>query len=121
MDTLRGVLDGDIAVHNHCYRADEMAVVMDMAKEFGYEVSTFHHAVESYKTADILRENGDCSALWADWWGFKMAAYDAIQVNNPLVHNAGACANVHSDDANGLPRLNQAAATDLAGCGTDRK
>src|SRR3546814_192601 len=114
MDTLRGVLDGDIAVHNHCYRADEMAVVMDMAKEFGYEVSTFHHAVESYKIADILRENGVCSAMWADWWGFKMEAYDAIEANIPLVHNAGACAIVHSDDANGIQRLNQEAAKALA-------
>ena len=114
MDTLRGVLDGEISVHNHCYRADEMAVVMDMAKEFGYEVSTFHHAVESYKIADILRENGVCSAMWADWWGFKMEAYDGIEENIPLVHNAGACTIVHSDDPNGIQRLNQEAAKALA-------
>ena len=114
MDTLRGVLDGEISVHNHCYRADEMAVVMDMAKEFGYEVSTFHHAVESYKIADILRENGVCSAMWADWWGFKMVAYDGIEENIPLVHNAGACTIVHSDDANGIQRLYQEASKALA-------
>ena len=114
MDTLRGVLDGEISVHNHCYRADEMAVVMDMAKEFGYEVSTFHHAVESYKIADILRENGVCSAMWADWWGFKMEAYDGIEENIPLVHNAGACTIVHSDDPNGIQRLYQEAAKALA-------
>ncbi|MBA3677303.1 MAG: amidohydrolase [Sphingosinicella sp.] len=110
METLVGVLDGEILVHNHCYRADEMAVVMDMAKEFGYKVTAFHHAVESYKIADLLRENGVCSAMWADWWGFKMEAYDAINENIPLVHNAGACAIVHSDDANGIQRLNQEAA-----------
>src|SRR3546814_9615009 len=114
MDTLRGVLDGDIAVHNHCYRADEMAVVMDMAKEFGYEVSTFHHAVVSYKIADILRENGVCSAMWADWWCFKMEAYDAIEANIPLVHNAGACVILNSDDDHGLIRLNTERATALA-------
>ncbi|HEV2746585.1 MAG TPA: amidohydrolase, partial [Allosphingosinicella sp.] len=113
LETLAGVLDGDILVHNHCYRADEMAFVMDMAKEFGYKVSTFHHAVESYKIADLLRENGVCSAMWADWWGFKMEAYDAITENIPLVHNAGACAIVHSDDANGIQRLNQEAAKAL--------
>jgi imidazolonepropionase-like amidohydrolase len=113
-DTLRGALDGEILVHNHCYRADEMAVVLDMAKEFGYKVSTFHHAVESYKIADLLRENGVCSAMWADWWGFKMEAYDGINENIPLVHNAGACAIVHSDDANGIQRLNQEAAKALA-------
>jgi imidazolonepropionase-like amidohydrolase len=114
LDTLRGVLAGDILVHNHCYRADEMAIVLDMAKEFGYKVSTFHHAVESYKIADLLRENAVCSAMWADWWGFKMEAYDAVDENIPLVHNAGACAIVHSDDANGIQRLNQEAAKALA-------
>jgi len=114
MDTLRGVLAGEILVHNHCYRADEMAVIMDMAKEFGYRVSTFHHAVESYKIADLLKANNVCSAMWADWWGFKMEAYDGIQENVPLVHNAGACAIVHSDDPNGIQRLNQEAAKALA-------
>jgi imidazolonepropionase-like amidohydrolase len=114
MDTLRGVLAGEILVHNHCYRADEMAVVIDMAKEFGYKVSTFHHAVESYKIADLLRDNNVCSAMWADWWGFKMESYDGINENIPLVHQAGACAIVHSDDPNGIQRLNQEAAKALA-------
>ncbi len=114
MDTLRGVLAGEILVQNHCYRADEMANIMDMAKEFGYKVSAFHHAVESYKIADLLKANGVCSAMWADWYGFKMEAYDGIQENIPLVHNAGACAIVHSDDPNGIQRLNQEAAKALA-------
>jgi imidazolonepropionase-like amidohydrolase len=114
LETLAGVLSGDILVHNHCYRADEMAQVIDMSKEFGYKVSTFHHAVESYKIADLLKANNICSAMWADWWGFKMESYDAINENIPLVHNAGACAIVHSDDPNGIQRLNQEAAKALA-------
>jgi imidazolonepropionase-like amidohydrolase len=114
MDTLRGVLAGEILVHNHCYRADEMAIIIDMSKEFGYHVSTFHHAVEAYKIADLLKANHICSAMWADWYGFKMEAYDGIQENIPLVHNAGACAIVHSDDPNGIQRLNQEAAKALA-------
>ena len=114
MDTLRGVLDGKIIIHNHCYRADEMAIMLDVAKEFGYKVGTFHHAVESYKVADLLRESGTCSAMWADWWGFKMESYDGIKENIPLVDRAGACAIVHSDDANGIQRLNQEAAKALA-------
>jgi imidazolonepropionase-like amidohydrolase len=114
MDTLRGVLDGEILVHNHCYRADEMANIIDMSKEFGYKVSTFHHAVEAYKIADLLKANNICSALWADWWGFKMEAYDGIHENIPIVHNSGACAIVHSDDPNGIQRLNQEAAKALA-------
>ena len=114
METLAGVLSGEILVHNHCYRADEMAQVIDMAKEFGYKVTAFHHAVEAYKIAPLLKENDICAAMWADWWGFKMEAYDAINENIPLVHKAGGCAIVHSDDANGIQRLNQEAAKALA-------
>ena len=113
LETLRGVLDGQITVQNHCYRADEMANIIDMSKEFGYKVSAFHHGAEAYKIADLLRENGICGALWADWWGFKMEAYDGINENIPLVHNAGACAIVHSDDPNGIQRLNQEASKAL--------
>ena len=109
-ETLAGVLDGDILVHNHCYRADEMALVMDMAKEMGYKVTAFHHAVESYKIGDLLRENDVCSAIWADWYGFKMESYDGIPENGALLWQAGACVVIHSDDANGIQRLNQEAA-----------
>lgn len=110
LETLAGVLNGDILVHMHCYRADEMAQVLDISKEFGYKVTAFHHAVESYKIADKLAEYGACSSMWADWWGFKMEAYDGIPENIPLVHNAGACAIVHSDSEVGIQRLNQEAA-----------
>lgn len=109
METLAGVLDGDILIQNHCYRADEMVLVLDMAKEFGYKVTAFHHAVESYKIADILRDADVCSAVWADWYGFKMEAYDAIPENAALIHNSGACTIIHSDDENGIQRLNQEA------------
>ncbi|MEX2123645.1 MAG: amidohydrolase [Woeseia sp.] len=107
LETLVGVLDGEILVHNHCYRADEMAVMIDVAKEFGYRISTFHHAVEAYKIPDLLAENDICAAVWADWWGFKMEAYDGIRENAAMVDSAGACAIVHSDDERGIQRLNQ--------------
>ncbi|MFM5924239.1 MAG: amidohydrolase family protein, partial [Novosphingobium sp.] len=110
METLAGVLDGEILVQNHCYRADEMALVLDMAKEFGYHVSTFHHAVEAYKIGDLLKAADTCSAVWADWWGFKMEAYDGIPENAGLLYKAGACVVIHSDDENGIQRLNQEAA-----------
>lgn len=113
-ETLAGVLDGDILVHNHCYRADELAQIIDMSKEFGYKVTAFHHAVEAYKIADLLAEEGICSAVWADWWGFKMEAYDAIPENAALLQNAGACVIIHSDDENQIQRLNQEAAKALA-------
>ncbi len=111
METLAGVLKGEIIVHMHCYRADEMLTILDMADEFGYKLGTFHHGVEAYKIADKLAENGVCAALWADWWGFKMEAYDGIQENIALVDRAkGSCAIVHSDSAEGIQRLNQEAA-----------
>ncbi len=109
-ETLAGVLDGTILVQNHCYRADEMALVLDMAKEMGYKVAAFHHAVEAYKIGDLLRENNVCAAVWADWYGFKMEAYDAIPENAALLYKAGACVIIHSDDENGIQRLNQEAA-----------
>ena len=109
-ETLVGVLEGDLLVHNHCYRADEMAFVMDMAKEMGYRVTAFHHAVEAYKIGDLLRENDVCSAIWADWYGFKMEAYDGIPENAALLAKEGACVIIHSDDDNGIQRLNQEAA-----------
>jgi imidazolonepropionase-like amidohydrolase len=111
LETLAGVLSGEILVHMHCYRADEMLTVLDMADEFGYRVTAFHHGVEAYKIADELAENGVCGALWADWWGFKAEAYDGIQENIALVDRPqGSCAIVHSDSAEGIQRLNQEAA-----------
>jgi imidazolonepropionase-like amidohydrolase len=114
MDTLVGVLDGDILVQNHCYRADEMAVMIDVAREFGYKVTAFHHAVEAYKIADLLAKNDICAAMWADWWGFKMESLDGIRENIALVDHAGACAIVHSDSALGIQHLNQEAAKAMA-------
>ena len=110
LDTLAAVLDGEILVHNHCYRADEMAVMMDVAEEFGYAITAFHHATESYKIADLLAEAGICSAVWADWWGFKLEAFDGITQNAALIDAAGACAIIHSDSEELIQRLNQEAA-----------
>jgi len=111
LETLAAVLKGEVLVHMHCYRADEMATILDMADEFGYRVSAFHHGVEAYKIADTLAENEVCGALWADWWGFKAEAYDGIQENIALVDRpVGGCAIVHSDSEEGIQRLNQEAA-----------
>lgn len=111
LETLAGALDGDIRVNMHCYRGDEMVQVLDMAEEFGYKVTAFHHAIEAYKVADYLAENGVCAAVWADWWGFKLEAYDTVTENAALVHaQPGGCAIIHSDSAIGIQRLNQEAA-----------
>jgi len=114
METLAGVLDGEILVHNHCYRGDEMASMIALSKEFGYKIRSFHHAVEAYKIRDLLAKNDVCASMWADWWGFKLEAYDGIKENIALVEQAKACAIVHSDDPNGIQRLNQEAAKAMA-------
>ena len=115
LDTLAAALQGQILIHMHCYRADEMAAVLDMSREFGYHVAAFHHAVEAYKISDLLAHNGVCAAMWADWWGFKMESYDGIPENIAFVDAApGGCAIVHSDSDEGIQRLNQEAAKVLA-------
>jgi imidazolonepropionase-like amidohydrolase len=110
LETLMGVLDGEIRIQNHCYRADEMATMIDISKEFKFKIASFHHAVEAYKIRDLLVANDICASMWADWWGFKLEAYDGITQNIALVHEAGGCAIVHSDSADGIQRLNQEAA-----------
>ncbi len=115
LDTLAGAIQGDIRVHIHCYRADEMATMLDLSNEFGFKIAAFHHGVEAYKLADRLAEEGVCGALWADWWGFKMEAFDGIQENVALVDRpANSCAIVHSDSSEGIQRLNQEAAKVIA-------
>ncbi len=114
LETLTGVLHGEILVQWHCYRADEMAVALDIAREFGFRVSAFHHAVEAYKIADLLARDNVCAAMWADWWGFKLESYDGIRENIPFVHARGACAIVHSDSEVGIQRLNQEAGKALS-------
>jgi len=115
LETLAEVMKGNIRVHMHCYRADEMDTMLDVADEFGFKIVAFHHAVEAYKIADRLAEKGVCAAMWADWWGFKMEAFDGIQENLSLVdYPEHSCAIVHSDSQDGIQRLNQEAAKSIA-------
>ena len=109
-ETLAEVLRGNIYVQNHCYRADEMMQMLDLAHEFGFKIRAFHHAVEAYKIADALAREGTAAAVWADWWGFKEEAMDGIHENAALLQQAGARADIHSDDPGGIQRLNQEAA-----------
>ena len=114
LETLAGVLRGEILVQNHCYRADEMATMIDIAREFGFKIRTFHHATEAYKIAPLLVNNDICVATWAGWWGYKMEVFDAIEENAAFVHASGGCAIIHSDDPILIQRLNQEAATALS-------
>jgi Imidazolonepropionase and related amidohydrolases len=113
-ETLAEVLRGNILVQNHCYRADEMAQMIDISHEFGYKIRSFEHGVEAYKIADLLAREGIAASLWADWGSFKMEALDAVKANLALVDHAGARAIAHSDDPSGSQRLNQEAAKAMA-------
>jgi imidazolonepropionase-like amidohydrolase len=108
METLAAVLAGEVRVHNHCYRGDEMVNMIAIAREFGYDIASFHHAVEAYKVRDYLAEEGICASMWGSGnFGFKLEAWDGIEENVALVHEAGACAIVHSDSPVEIQRLNQ--------------
>jgi len=109
-ESLAEVLRGNMYVQNHCYRADEMAQMIDLAHEFGFKIRSFHHAVESYKIADLLAKEGTSVSVWADWWGFKEEAMDGVQQNAALNQQAGGRPIIHSDDPGGIQRLNQEAA-----------
>lgn len=109
LETLAEVIRGNILVQNHCYRADEMAVMLQVAEENGFHIRAFHHALEAYKLRDRLAAKDVAVATWADWWGFKLEAWDGIPENAALVAQAGGRAVIHSDSALGIQRLNQEA------------
>ena len=94
LETLAQVLAGDILVHWHCYRADDMLSALQLAEEFGFHVRSFHHALESYKIRDVLAELDVASSTWDDWWGFKLEAYDGIEENAALA-DRGRCPGDH--------------------------
>lgn len=106
-ETLAEVLRGKISVQNHCYRADEMAQMLDLAKEFGFTIRSFHHGIEAYKIADLLAASGTAGSIWSDWGGFKMEAFDPILENAALLTQAGARAVIHTDSPDGIQRMNQ--------------
>jgi imidazolonepropionase-like amidohydrolase len=109
-EALAGILAGDVHIHMHCYRADDMATMLAVAREFGFHVAAFHHAVEGYKIPGLLRDEGVCAAVWGGWWGYKMEALDAIRANAALLDRDGVCVTMHSDSAAEGQRLNLEAA-----------
>jgi imidazolonepropionase-like amidohydrolase len=109
-EALAGILSGDIRLHVHCYRANDLSAMLSIAREFHFTIASFQHAVEAYKVPELLRAAGTCAAVWSDWWGFKMEALDAVRANAPLLHRAGTCVMMHSDSPADGQRLNVNAA-----------
>jgi imidazolonepropionase-like amidohydrolase len=114
LETLALVLRGSALVQWHCYQADDMLSALQVADEFGFEIRSFHHALEAYKIRDVLAKRGIAVSTWDDWWGFKMEAYDGIPENLALFQEAGGRAAVHSDSPIAIQILNQAAGKALA-------
>lgn len=110
LETLMLVLDGKILVHNHCYRADDLSKQLDLAAEFGFTIRSFHHGLGAYKIRHRLAKEEVAVSTWADWWGFKMEAFDGVPQNLAMLSDAGVRAIVHSDSASDIRRLNQEAA-----------
>jgi imidazolonepropionase-like amidohydrolase len=110
LEVLAAALRGDALVQIHCYRAAEMREMVAIAHEFGFHIRAFHHALEAYKIRDLLAREKIAIATWADWWGFKMEAFDGIPENAALFASAGGRALIHSDSPIGIQRLNQEAA-----------
>lgn len=101
-ETLAEVLRGNVLVHNHCYRSDDMTNMVNLSREFGFQVRSFHHGVEAYKIRDLLARDSIGASVWYDWWGFKMEAFDMVPQNLALLEEAGAPAILHTDDAMGI-------------------
>src|ERR1700747_1871589 len=113
LDPLVEVLEGKRYVHAHCYREDEILMLLRVAKEFGFKVRTFQHVLEGYKVADELAAAGVGASTFSDWWAYKVEAYDAIPYNAALMTRRGVIVSINSDDAEEATHLNQAAAKSM--------
>jgi len=110
LDPLVEVLEGKRYIHSHCYREDEILMLLRVAKEFGFKVRTFQHILEGYKVADELAAAGVGASTFSDWWAYKVEAYDAIPYNAALMTRRGVVVSINSDDAEEATHLNQEAA-----------
>jgi imidazolonepropionase-like amidohydrolase len=113
LEPLVEVLEGKRYVHSHCYREDEILMLLRVAKEFGFKVRTFQHVLEGYKVADELAAAGVGASTFSDWWAYKVEAYDAIPYNAALMTRRGVIVSINSDDAEEATHLNQEAAKSM--------
>jgi imidazolonepropionase-like amidohydrolase len=111
METMADILRGKIDVHSHCYRADEIMMLINVANEMGFKVREFQHVLEGYKVAkEIAAHTTGGGGTFIDWWGYKAEAYDAIPYNVALMTRNGVTVSVNSDSDELARHLNQDAA-----------
>src|SRR6266540_3669254 len=110
LEPLVEILEGKRFVHSHCYRADEILMLLNIADEFGFKVRTFQHVLEGYKVATEMARHGAGASIFADFWGYKIEAYDAIPYNAAILTRAGVIVSMNSDSDERARRLNIEAA-----------
>jgi imidazolonepropionase-like amidohydrolase len=110
LEPLVEVLEGKRFVHAHCYRADEILMLINIADEFGFKVRTFQHVLEGYKVAKEIARHGAGASIFADNWAYKIEAYDAIPYNAAIMTRAGVVVSMNSDSDERARRLNIEAA-----------
>jgi imidazolonepropionase-like amidohydrolase len=106
MEAILDILDQELLISSHGYRADGYLALIRLAEEFGFRVQTLQHAVEAYKIASELAEAGVAAAVWSDWGAFKMEAYDATKYNARILLEAGVTVSLHSDNSQIASRMN---------------
>lgn len=110
LEALVDVLKGDLKVHCHCYRGDEILMLLRVADQFGFKVQSLQHVLEGYKVAPEIAQHGASCSTFSDWWAYKIEAYDAIPFNSALLHQAGALVCLKSDSNELVRHLYQEAA-----------
>jgi len=110
LEVLLDVLDGEVRVHIHCYRSDDIEGIFRTMDAFDIQVASIQHALEAYKVRDLIIAHDTAIATWPDWWGFKMEALDAIPHNAALVKSDGGVVALHSDSSNTVQRMYNEAA-----------
>jgi imidazolonepropionase-like amidohydrolase len=110
LEPLVEVLEGKRLVHAHCYRADEILMLIRLAEEMGFKVATFQHVLEGYKVAREIAAHGAGASTFADWWGFKVETMDGIPYNAALMTRKGVLVSINSDLSEWSRRLNTEAA-----------
>jgi imidazolonepropionase-like amidohydrolase len=110
LEPLVEILQGKRLVHAHCYRADEILMLIRLADEFGFKIATFQHVLEGYKVAKEIAAHGAGASTFSDWWAYKVEAYDAIPYNGAIMTRKGVVVSFNSDSAELARRLNLEAA-----------
>ncbi len=110
LEALAGLLDGSNRIHCHCYRSDEILMLLRIATRHGIRVQSLQHVLEGYKVAPEIAAHGASASTFSDWWAYKLEAYDAIPFNAALLTRAGANVCIKSDSEEMMRHLNLEAA-----------